>query len=208
MQAWRCRSATATVDGMPALTLPLLGFCVGVLFAWAASEELSQRQGALNTQSVWVVGLYALLVHTPACAAVLAHNPDWSVSYLVAPAQYHAALMPALVLLNVTTPLAGFLAAAPAAGRSSALNVLRLGGAALALVAINTLPAVGRLVVVASYNEYHNNFGRESVAGSSLGYLLLFLTVLMALAVAWSYGLLRRLGRRVTPLPQRLSWTR
>jgi uncharacterized membrane protein YidH (DUF202 family) len=191
---------------MPALTLPLLGFAVGVLFAWAAAEEIAQRQDVLHTQSIWIVTLYSLLVHTPSAVLLIAPYPDWSVAYVVNASSLPTTWVPALVLLNCGAPPLGFLLSGSAAGQGRPVALLRLAGVALALACVNTLTFIDRLVVVATHSEFHNNFGIRGVAGSALGYSLLFLAVLTSAAAAWTHNLLKRVGRRSPALPSRARW--
>lgn len=205
---WRLAAATmrAQVPAVPAVTLPLLGFALGVLFAWAAAEEISQRQEVLHTQSIWIVTLYGLLVHTPSAISLFAPYPDWSVGYWVSPSSIPSVWMPGLVLLNCLAVPLGFLLAGRAAGQRAPLTLLRLAAIPLALCGVNTLGFVDRLVVLASHNEFHNNFGMQAVAGSALGYSLLFLALVNGAAAAWTQNLLKRIGRRTAPLPNRVSW--
>ena len=160
----------------------------------------------MGTRSIWVVALYAVFVHAPTAASLLAFYPDWSVCYLLSPSRFHSGIPAALVLLNVAAPIAGFVLAGSGAAVSRMLQALRLGTGALALIAINTLLAVKRLVVVASYNEFHNNFGTEGVAGSALGYSLLLVSLLLGGTVVWSYHLLRGMSRRIARAPRRGRW--
>lgn len=191
---------------MPALTLPLIGFACGVLLAWAAAEELAQRQLPSTTRSAWIVALYGLLVQGPVAAVVLTHNADWSLCYYVNSTQLHPAVVPALVVWNVAMPSLGFVLAAKAASRPAPLKALRLGlaPAAIALTLVTlTLP---RLLVVGSHNQFHNDFGTRSLGTSPTGYLVLFLAALGAAALAWTWSILKRLGRQTPPISKRLSW--
>lgn len=198
----------AEVCDVPALSFPLIGFTCGVSFAWAAAEELSQRQGALHSSSAWIVALYALLVHSPAVAYLFAVYPDWSTGYMLAPEDFSPAVVPSLLFVNLVLPIVGFLWASEAASQHSALKVVRLGGTSLALVCVVTLVFIPRLVVAANYNEYHHNFGIRSIAGSALGYSLLYLVILTSAAATWTYTALKRLGRKTSFATRRTGWIR
>jgi hypothetical protein len=61
------------------------------------------------------------------------------------------------------------------------------------LASASVLVAVRRLGIYATYAQYHGDFGTESVAGSPLGYALLWMVAVVAGAAAWTAGLLRNI---------------
>jgi hypothetical protein len=51
-----------------------------------------------------------------------------------------------------------------------------------------------RLRVVASYAQFHGDFGTEPLAGSPVGVGLLWMTTVVAFSAAWTTRMLRRLA--------------
>src|SRR4029078_4965053 len=69
---------------MPALLAPLVGFSLGVLFSWAAAEELARSGGPLGgARSFSIVVLFSLLIYGPFSGYFLTYATDWSLAYLV-----------------------------------------------------------------------------------------------------------------------------
>jgi hypothetical protein len=62
---------------------------------------------------------------------------------------------------------------------------------ALACIALTA----GRLGIQASYAQFHGDFGTRPVAGSSLGYALLWMDALLVLGVVWTTRQVQRLAR-------------
>ncbi|HEY3593645.1 MAG TPA: hypothetical protein VGL13_07220, partial [Polyangiaceae bacterium] len=61
---------------------------------------------------------------------------------------------------------------------------LALPGVVVALVSIAA--TADRLGVQGSYAQFHGDFGTRPVAGSSLGYGLLWVDVVLVLGIAWT----------------------
>src|SRR5436190_7032076 len=141
------------------LPAPLLGFTLGVSFAWMARHDITRgAQAALAGRSLAIVALYAVLVFGPACAYFLVLEPDWAGAYLFDAGRRARLVSVAGTLLALVSVPVGFLVAAPAARAQHTIGVARLGAvAALATVAL-TLALFPRLSVRATYAEFHGDF--------------------------------------------------
>src|SRR5690606_8726657 len=158
---------------MPAPAAPLIGFLIGVAFAWAAADEVARAGQSTGTRSLALVALFGLVVFAPATGFFLAFSPDWSYAYVIDSQRLPGALDVLLVLIDAASVPAGFLIATPRAKRLSAL--IRLSIAPALLVAAFFAAAWPRLAVHASYAQFHGDFGVRPVSGSSLGYALLWM---------------------------------
>jgi hypothetical protein len=152
---------------MPAPTAPLIGFVLGIAFAWAAADELGRAASSGTTsRSLVVVTLFSLLVFAPVSAYFLACVP------------------------------AGFAIAARRASSRRLGPLVQIAALPTLAVGIFLLVASPRLAVSASYAQFHGDFGTRSLAGSPLGYALLWMGLVLFGAVAWTSRSLRRLSRR------------
>jgi hypothetical protein len=174
------------------LPAPLLGFTLGVLFAWMARHEIARAQpAALASRSLSIVSLYAVLMFAPACAYFLVLEPDWAGAYLFDAGRRARLVSVAGTLLALVSVPVGFLIAAPGARAQRTLSVVRLGAvAALGTLAL-TLALFPRLSVRATYAEYHGDFGTESVAQSTLGWGLLWVGLILTGSTAYVAAVLR-----------------
>jgi hypothetical protein len=181
---------------VPAPISPLIGFLLGVAFAWAAAEDLARSGGPISRPLV-VVSLFGLLVFAPVAAYFLAFAPDWAWAYTIDAQQLPSALDFALVLADAASTPAGFVAASRYAKAGRTGPLARLAALPLALVALFLVVAFRRLGVMASYSQYHGDFGVRSVSGGPLGYALLWMTLVLGGGVAWTAIWLRRSARAV-----------
>jgi len=185
----------ATLRSMPAPVAPLFGFVLGVLFAWAAGSDLA-RASAASSRSLVVVAGFGLLVHAPIAAYFLAAAPDWSWAYLIDTQRLPAALGFGMVLFTAASVPAGFFAGARASAARRLSVLVRIGGAPALLALAFLALAFRRLELEGSYAQYHGDFGTRPVAGSPLGWALLWMCAVLGLAVAWTLRSLRLLSRR------------
>lgn len=184
---------------MPVLTAPLVGFALGVLFAWLAADDL-ERAGGLPGRPLMVVILFSMLVFAPVCAFFLSFAPDWAYGYVVDPQRMPGVIDLGAALLDAASVPAGFAAAARFAKTHRSGPVLRLLAAPSLLALALTLSFAQRLGVQATYAQYHGDFGLRSVAGTPLGYALLWMALVLVAAVAWTVAWLRR-SSRTAPHP-------
>jgi hypothetical protein len=180
---------------VPAPVSPLVGFLLGVAFAWAAAAERGRAHPAeLAARSVTVVALFSLLLFAPVSAYFLAFAPDWSYAYLIDTHRLPGATDLIVVLLDVASVPLGFVLGARRMRERRPGAVVRLAALpCLAAVAV-LIVALPRLSVHATYAQYHGDFGVRSVAGSPLGYALLWMDSVLTGGVLWTAHALRRLG--------------
>jgi hypothetical protein len=176
---------------VPALVAPLTGLVLGTLFAWLARAEVaaappgSASRGLLG--SLW----FGALVHAPAAGYLLAFYPDWSFSYWIPPQRTGTAPLLALALLNAGAPAAGFALASRWAREHRPIPLLPLAGVPTLMVAGLVIGQARRLRTLGTYAEFHGDFGTEPVAGSALGYGLLWIGLILGAGALWTARSLR-----------------
>jgi len=181
---------------MPAPLAPLLGFSLGVAFAWAAREDLTRGAGGrILTSSLALVLLFSVLVFLPACGYFLVFEPAWSYLYTVEGARRFAALNFVTLGAAVSSIPAGFLAAVPHARQDRVASLVRLASGPLVAAAVIVLLGGRRLAVRATYAQFHGDFGIERLAGSSLGWAVLWSALVTSAAAIYTTYAIRRLGR-------------
>jgi hypothetical protein len=178
---------------MPAPIAPFLGWIVGLTFAWAASEP-STRAHATPGRTILVVILFSLLVYAPICSYFLAFAPDWSYAYLIDSERLPSAVDLGLVLVNAASVPVGFLLGARHVKGGALSSLTRLGFAPGAVTLLFLAVTIKRLGVEASYAQYHGDFGIQPLAGSPLGYAVLWMFAVLTGAVAWTSHCLRKLS--------------
>jgi hypothetical protein len=171
------------------------------MFAAAAKLELRQRSELLQSKATWIVALFSFLVFAPIATYLVAYNMDWSLGYVVNPSRLPVVLLPGLGLLFVAVPLFGFASGCFSAQRHSSLPLVVQGSISLACALLSVLVGLPRFVTDGTYVEYHDQFGVRALAGSPLGYSLLWSFLALSLAVLWTYGTLRQMAHRGTPRP-------
>jgi hypothetical protein len=184
---------------VPAPLAPLIGFALGVAFAWWAREELARSQasaGGIGSRSLVIVTLFATVVFAPIGSYFLAFEADWSYAYFIDTRRIPSALQLALVLLDAASVPVGFVVAASHARARKLVPLLTLGTPAALLVLIGIAAFAGRLSIQASYAQFHGDFGTRPVAGSSLGYALLWMDMLLVLGSVWTIRQVQRLTVR------------
>jgi hypothetical protein len=181
---------------MPAPIGPLFGFVFGVAFAWAAGSALARSRPTRPLgRAVALVLLFALAVFAPACAYFVAFEEDWAWLYLLDARRLPSAIDLALVLADVAAVLGGFFATLSIARQRRLLPLLATGAVPAAIAVATILWALPRLSTVATWAQFHGDFGTRAVAGSSLGWALLWMNGLVLAGAAWTARELRRLGR-------------
>jgi hypothetical protein len=173
----------------------LLGWVIGLGFAWAAREERTDEPASaghlLFSRPFSVAAAFASLVYAPILGYFAAFHGDWSYLYLVPWHRVPSAVDLILVLAATATVPAGFAVGyGPSrAGRRSLVMRLGSGPAAVALV----LGAVcaRRLAVSASYAQYHGAFGTEPITQAALGRGVLLSAIALGAGIAWSVRALR-----------------
>ncbi len=186
---------------MPAPLAPLIGFALGVGFAWWAREELARSQAgyAIGTRSLVIVTLFATLVFAPIGAYFLAFEADWSYAYFIDTRRIPSALQLGLVLLDAASVPVGFAVAASYAKSRKLVPLVAMGVPPMVVVLGCIAVAAGRLGIQASYAQFHGDFGTRPIAGSSLGYALLWMDTVLVLGVVWTGRQVQKLVRPLRP---------
>ena len=184
---------------MPAPLAPFIGFALGVAFAWWAREELARSQSVagIGSRSLVIVTLFATVVFAPIGAYFLAFEADWSYAYFIDTRRIPSALQLALVLVDAASVPIGFVVAASYARARKLMPVLTLGTSPAIFVLACIALTAGRLGIQASYAQFHGDFGTRPIAGSSLGYALLWMDALLIMGVVWTTRQVHRLARTI-----------
>jgi multisubunit Na+/H+ antiporter MnhC subunit len=176
---------------VPTLVLSLSGLALGLAFAWSAATELRQHNSALQTQAVWIVLLHALFVFGPSVAYFLAFHSDWAFSYWLRANTLPRGALTSLTAAVTCMPVLGFLLGSGFARQRRPLPVLSVGAASLIASVLGCLLTLPRLLVSATYVQFHADFGTHSIAGSPLGHALLAMTAIVVGASLWCVNALR-----------------
>jgi hypothetical protein len=179
---------------MPVVSALLLGFALGAGLAWASARELCRSVQGVTARAIVIVGLLALLAYAPAVILIATLAPAWSLAYVAAPEQLPAWLAPVFALLVAGSVPLGFASALarPRAAQGAFRARWFIVPALLALLAL--APGLPRLSVVASFEQFHADFGTAPVAGGPLGYALLWMLAGVCAASACAYRALAALA--------------
>jgi hypothetical protein len=176
------------------LNAPLVGFLLGVVFAWASADELARTAGSvIGTRSLIVVTVFALLVPVPTTAYFLVLAQDWSLAYLLGGSRLTTALDMALILLTAASTPAGFWSAARSASSRRLRPTMAMGATPAILAAVVVAGLLPRLSVFGTHAQYHGDFGVRPLAGSFVGSALLWTTAVLVGAAVWTARCLRRM---------------
>lgn len=178
---------------MPFLVALPFGFSLGIGFAWAARRELRRVTSREGSRGLAVAVLFAVCVFTPVAAYFLAFEPDWCLAYLIDTGRTSAALVPALLLVELVSVPLGFLLGSALLRRGDETNLLRLLGTGVVLTLGCVMLGLRRFAVQGSYAQFHGDFGTQPLAGSSLGYAVLLLGFWLAAGLGFALWNLQRL---------------
>ncbi len=180
---------------MPAFVAPLLGFALGIAFAWNAADELAaDPTSVLGSRCLVIATLFSALVFAPIAGYFVAFDGDWAFAYVVNSQKVPSAVVLALILIDAASVPLGFVTAA-AHARNRQLGPLvsmALGPAAIALLTM--LVFSRRLGISATYAQFHGDFGTQPVVGTPLGFALIWMNGVLAVAVALTIQHLRRVS--------------
>ncbi len=186
---------------VPAPIAPLIGVLLGICFAWASANELARcASGAVGTRGLLVAAAFGMGIVAPCVAQFLIIAPGWSWAYLVAPGRLSRALDLGAALAAALSVPAGYLAAARASGSRQLRPVVRLVLVPALASALLLAALTQRWSVYASYAQFHGAFGTRSLAGSWLGYSVLWSLIVLISSALWT---LRALARSGDPSRQR-----
>jgi len=174
-----------------------IGLLLGLAFARAAHGLLVKTNAsAVMSPAFAIVGAFGLFVHAPITGFSVALAPDWAYAYLVDSQRLPVASETLCVVMAALSVPSGFFWGCSASARRR-WNILtrRIGLVSCALV--TTFAALlPRLTVQATYAQFHGDFGVRPIAGTDLGYALLWMLTVMGLAVTWTLVSLFRMGQQ------------
>ena len=190
------RLISCCLTAVPAPVAPFLGIALGAFFAWTAAEELAKGQRfGLESRSLVIASLFGFLVLAPIAAYFLTAHRDWAYAYLIDTHRLPDIVDPALVLIDAVSVPVGFAIAANGARGHRFAPVAKILMVSLAIALAFVFATMRRLSVQATYAQYQGDFGTQPIAGSSLGYGLLTMTVLLVTAVLWTLRSLSQMSR-------------
>jgi len=182
---------------MPLPLAPILGFVLGVVYAWVARGELARADASLSeSRALRVVVGFAAMVFGPVVGYFAAFHGDWAYLYLVPWRRVPSAFDLALVAGAGASVIGGFVAAAPFA-RARKLGPLgALFGAPVILLLLAMLALQRRLGTSGTFAQFQGGFGTEPISRTGLGRALLAMLVVLVVGVGWCVRLLRIDARR------------
>ncbi len=181
---------------MPILFAPLVGLLLGITLAWISRERLGRPGTPLlepdaDRAPLTTCAAMALLVFLPVVIQSLAYHGDWAYLYLVPEARVPSAVDLALVLLSLGSVAAGFAWAAPHARSGRLERAAKVAIVPVVLLLVLALVFGRRLSTLATYAQYHGDFGRVAVGKSALGRSILIGWLALATGIGWAAWRLR-----------------
>lgn len=163
---------------MPLLLAPLLAFGLGAALSWAPSRPAERGEGLWPpSRETAVVALFAALVFAPVHAWFVWFAGDWSLAYLADSRLVPSAVELVLIALDTALVVVGFRVARHRVKTFASLVVVT--AAPLGMAALGAALLASRLSVDASFHRFQNDYGLQSIAGSSLGLAILWLDGLL-----------------------------
>ncbi|MEZ4224130.1 MAG: hypothetical protein R3B13_24490 [Polyangiaceae bacterium] len=151
-----------------------------------------ERASLTESRDVVLAACFGAVVLGPAAAFLLALAPDWCLAYRV---DYRRipSFFPALdALATAAAPALGVLLARTLSWTKRPRLVWQLLFLIAGLSAATLVIGAGRLGHVATHTQFHDDFGVRPVAGSPLGYALLWLAGVVAAGIAITARGIRR----------------
>lgn len=172
-----------------------MGFSIGVLFSWAAGEELTRASGPLGATRSWIlVVLFACLIYGPMAGYFLAYATDWSVAYLVDGRHIPSAVMLVGTLIDVGAVPLGFAAGASLVRRRRLMSLLPLGMVPMAVATVIVGALSHRLAQYGTYAQVNRGGSAAPLPGSPVGQAVLWFLLCLLAGVAWTTRELRLLS--------------
>jgi hypothetical protein len=182
--------------------IPLLICCgtlLGLAFARAVQELLIGSTAAPYASPAFaIVTAHGLLVLGPLAGVSAAIAPDWALSYWIDSQRSPAILETLSVIAAAMSAPAGYLwgAALTARRRLNRLSRHIAIGSVLALLLCAALWK--RITIQATYAQFYGNFGLQPLQGTELGYVILWMLLVLGLASTWTLYSLFKLGQQST----------
>ena len=185
--------------GVPIPLAIFVGILLGLAFARAAHHSLAQgTEGPHTSPTFALVSAFGLLILAPVTGMSVAMSPDWALCYVVDSQRAPVISETLSVMLAALSVPMSYLWGAVLAGRRR-LGLLTRHIAVTACVTILLCALLWkRMSVQATYPQFHGDFGVQPVAGSNLGYAILWMLILLCLATVWTLVALTRLGQQTT----------
>lgn len=177
---------------MPILIAPLVGFALGVIFAWAATDELAREAGPLiGSRALSLVVLFAFLTFGPAVGYFATYETEWSLFYLVDARHVPSSALLVSVLLDIGAVLLGFTVGAGPARRRRFVPLLPLTMVPLAVGAVVAAVFAPRLSTYGTRADVVRGFAHTSVVGTAIGWAIFFFGACTIIGTAWTVRELR-----------------
>ncbi len=179
---------------MPALLGPLIGFALGVVFAWISVSKAGRDRLIVRHRGALLSGAYGLLIFAPVCGYFIAFAPDWSVAYWFDGAAMVTPWGLLWVLLDASSPALGFLLATRNEHAKASFMIRLASGPVLLGLALFVV-SYRRLGTYGTYRQFHGDFGVHHVSGTPLGHALMWMLPILALGTLWTLYCMRGLSR-------------
>lgn len=169
-----------------------VGLLLGMTLAWVARAELARSEVSLVLARPFLVALgLGVIVFAPVVGYFAALHGDWAYLYLVRWSRVPSAVDLFLVVVAALQIPLGFAIATPWAIAKQGTRLLQVNGVVAAALVIACGVFARRLVVSASFAQYHGGFGVVPLGRSPLGRGILLSWLALALGYAWSLHALR-----------------
>ncbi|MFT3769547.1 MAG: hypothetical protein QM820_29270 [Minicystis sp.] len=186
---------------MPALVGPFVGFALGAALAWLCRSEAAGEDEAAFRARAAVVALFAALVFAPACAYFVIFAGDWALFYLTDSRDVPSAVELILILADALLVVLGFTAGHHAARRRAARAQIALFSGPAAIAAGMVLAFLPKLRVEGTFHQVTSRFGTQPVAGSALGWAILWMGAMIAAGFVIAARILGERPRLPRPAP-------
>jgi len=165
---------------VPALVGPFVGFAIGVALAWVCRVEALREDEAAFRARLAVAALFGALVFAPACGYFLVFAGDWSLFYLVDSRAVPSAALLVLAVVDAAMVALGFAAGHRAARQRADRALVALAAGPAVLAGVTLLSFFSRLRIDGTTHQVASRFGTQPVAGSPLGWALLWMGAMVA----------------------------
>jgi hypothetical protein len=166
---------------------------LGLAFAYAHRETLVREEHAFPASGLWYVLGFSVLFFSPTLSHLVARNLAWSLSYWVDPGVLPPFVMVAWYFTLAVVPVTSYLLGAWTLRQSQSPLFLTLFVGGLLATTACIMVGYPRLMVVGTYQKYHQSFGLEPLSGSDVGITILLVVVLHVAVAAWTYHRLNTL---------------